>query len=118
MHGSERVACSQTLYFTFKVRRARVIKNKHRGRFTNRQRKGVGVREEEYFSRSTLVLARSLRSPMFSKRRKRKIRQCLCTGQAGERGSILTFTRDLPYIVSILFTCGGTEKLCDSGSPP
>ena len=40
-----------------------------------------------------------------------------------ERGSTFTFTRDLPYIVSISFTrvkftCVRTEKLCDSGNPP
>ena len=39
-----------------------------------------------------------------------------------ERGSTFTYTRDLPYIVSILFSrvkfsCVRTEKLCDSGSP-
>ena len=38
------LACSQTLYFLFKVHRARVIKNKNRGGFTERQRKGLGVR--------------------------------------------------------------------------
>ena len=37
------VACSQNLYFLFKVRRARVIKNRNRGRFIDRQRKWVGV---------------------------------------------------------------------------
>ena len=31
------------LYFLFKVRRARVIKNKNRGGFIDRQRNGVGV---------------------------------------------------------------------------
>ena len=38
-----KIACSQTLYFLFKVHRARVIKNKNRGGFIDRQRKGVGV---------------------------------------------------------------------------
>ena len=56
------LACSQTLYFLLKVRLARVIKNKNRGGFTNRQRKGLGVGKEKilYFSfmRSALVLAR------------------------------------------------------------
>ena len=56
------LSCSQTLYFLFKVRLARVIKNKNRGGFTNRQRKGLGVGKEKilYFSfmRSALVLAR------------------------------------------------------------
>ena len=37
------VACSQALYFLFKVRRARVIKNKTAGEFIE----GVGVGEEE-----------------------------------------------------------------------
>ena len=35
-----------------------------------------------------------------------------------ERGSTFTFTRDLPYIVSILFTRVRTEKSRDSGNPP
>ena len=46
----------------FKVRLARVIKYKPRG-FIDRQRKGV-----------------VWGSPMFLKRTKRKIKQCLCTG--------------------------------------
>ena len=44
-----RTACSQTLYFLFKVRQAQVIKNKNRGGFVDRQRKWVGVGEEEVF---------------------------------------------------------------------
>ena len=39
--------CSQTLYFLFKVRRARVIKNKNRWGFSDRQRKGLGVGKEK-----------------------------------------------------------------------
>ena len=40
-----------------------------------------------------------------------------------ERGSTFTYTRDLSYNVSILFTrerfkCVRTEKLRDSGNPP
>ena len=35
-----------------------------------------------------------------------------------ERGSTFTSTRDLPYIVSILFTRVRTEKSGDSGNPP
>ena len=35
-----------------------------------------------------------------------------------ERGSTFPFTRDLPYIVSILFTRVRTEKSRDSGNPP
>ena len=45
-----RIACSQTLYFLFKVRPARVIKNKNRAGFVDRQREGVGVGEEEVFA--------------------------------------------------------------------
>ena len=42
------LGCSQTLYFLFKVRRARVIKNKNRGAFfIDRQCKGLGIGEEE-----------------------------------------------------------------------
>ena len=56
------LACSQTLYFLFKVRRGRVIKNKNRGGFADRQRKGLGVEKEKIlyfsFSRSALVFAR------------------------------------------------------------
>ena len=65
-------ACSQTLYFLFKVRRARVIKNKKQGRFIDRQRKGVGVGEEENRRSLFFVLARAPCSPMFSKRTKSK----------------------------------------------
>ena len=35
-----------------------------------------------------------------------------------ERGSTFPFTRDLPYIVSILFTRVRTEKSGDRGNPP
>ena len=48
--------------------------------FIDHKRKGVVVGEEENrlsFSRSALVLARSLCSPMFSKR---KVKQRLCAG--------------------------------------
>ena len=66
------LACSQTLYFLFKVRRARVIKNKNRGGFADRQQKGLGVGKEKnlYFSflRSALALARRC----FRKERKEK----------------------------------------------
>ena len=65
-------ACSQTLYFLFKVRRARVIKNKKQGGFIDRQRKGVGVGEEENRRSLFFVLAGPPRSPMFSKRTKSK----------------------------------------------
>ena len=56
------LACSQTLYFPFKVHPARVIKNQNRGGFADRQRKVFGVGKEKIFyisfSRSALVLAR------------------------------------------------------------
>ena len=45
------IACSQTLYSLFKVRRARVIKYKPQG-IIDRQRKGVGVGGEEENRRS------------------------------------------------------------------
>ena len=41
------LACSQTLYFLFKVRRAGVIKDKNRGGFSDRQRKGLGMGKEK-----------------------------------------------------------------------
>ena len=66
------IACSQTLYFLFKVRGAHVIKNKKQGGFIDRQRKGVGVGEEENRRSLFFVLARALLSPMFSKRTKSK----------------------------------------------
>ena len=54
-------ACSQTLYFLFKVHRAHVIKNKNRGGFADRQQKGLRMGKEKIlyisFSRSALVLA-------------------------------------------------------------
>ena len=71
--------CSQTLYFLFKVRRARVIKNKNRWGFSDPQRKGLRVGKEKIILLFLAPRARS-RSPMFSKRTKRKIKQSLCTG--------------------------------------
>ena len=59
--------------FSLKIRRARVIKNKNHGGFIDRQRKGVGMGEEE---NRRFFLSPSL---MFSKRMKRKIER-LCTG--------------------------------------
>ena len=56
----ETLACSQTLYFLFKGCRARMMKYKPHAH-----------------SRTPALLASS---PMFSKRTKRKIKQCLCTG--------------------------------------
>ena len=64
------LACSQSLYL--KVRGAHVIKNKKQGGFIDRQRKGVGVGEVENRRSLFFVLARALRSPMFSKRTKSK----------------------------------------------
>ena len=55
------LACSQTLYFLFKVRRERVIK------FIDRQRKGVVARAR--FARRC-----------FRKKRKEKLKKLLCTG--------------------------------------
>ena len=71
---NSKLACSQSLYFLFKVRQARVIKNKNRGEFFDRQRKGVGAGEEENiyfsFSLSALALARSRARQYFPKERK------------------------------------------------
>ena len=41
------IASSQTVYFLFKVRRARMIKNKNRRGFIDLPRKGITVEEEE-----------------------------------------------------------------------
>ena len=49
-----------------------MIKNKKQGGFIDRQRKGVGVGEEENRRSLFFVLARALLSPMFSKRTKSK----------------------------------------------
>ena len=49
-----------------------MIKNKKQGGFIDRQRKGVGVGEVENRRSLFFVLARALRSPMFSKRTKSK----------------------------------------------
>ena len=45
--GAIIVACLQALYFLFKVRRTRVLKNKTYWGFFDCQRKGAGVGEEE-----------------------------------------------------------------------
>ena len=63
------IAYSQTLYFLFEVRRACGIKNKNRGGFIDRQRKGVGLEEEE-----NIFLSRASRLLMFSKRTERKMK--------------------------------------------
>ena len=59
------VACSQTLYFLFEVRPMLLIKLKNRGGFLDRQRKGIGVEEEE-----THLFSRTRRC--FRKERKEK----------------------------------------------
>ena len=74
-----------TLYFLFKVRWARVIKNEPRGIYW-RLRKKAGVGEEEnicfflaFRARSPSLRPRARRC-LISKRTKRKIKQSLCTG--------------------------------------
>ena len=57
------LACSQILCFLFKVRRARVIKNKNGGGFTDRQRKGLGLERRKFF----IFLFRAPRSFSLSK---------------------------------------------------
>ena len=56
------LACSQTLYFLFKVASSARDKKKNRWGFADRQWKGLGVEKEKIlyfsFSRSALVLAR------------------------------------------------------------
>ena len=64
----EILACSQSLYFHFKVRRARVIKYKPREIYSPPAQRGRGG------GRNSLS-----RTPMFSKKTKRKIKQRLCT---------------------------------------
>ena len=59
------IACSYTVYFLFEVLRARVIKYKPQGIYWPPAQGGG-------FSRSVLALARSLRSPMFSKKNEKK----------------------------------------------
>ena len=77
------LACSQTLYFLFKVRRARVIENKPQGIYWPPAQWGSGGGKEKFFlalrarCRALASLAGSL---MSSKRTKRKIKQRLCTG--------------------------------------
>ena len=84
----ETVACLQTLYFLFKVRRARVIKNKPRGIHwpPGRGGRGEGRRIRKLF----IFLSRAPRKPVFSKRTKRKIKQRLCTGYWERQEKFLT----------------------------
>ena len=72
-HIHKQIACSQTLYFLFKVRRARVIKNNPRvgggGVYWPPAQGGRGGEEENrYFSLSRSSLARRC----FPKERKEK----------------------------------------------
>ena len=89
-HIHKQIACSQTLYFLFKVRRARVIKNNPRvgggggGYWPPAQGGRGGEEENRYFSLSRSSLARS---PMFSERTKRKIKQRLGTGYDQSKGT-------------------------------
>ena len=68
------------IYFLFKVHPARVIKNQNRGGIcwppAERVRGGEGENSLVFF----LALRARSRSPMFSKRTKRKRKQRLCTG--------------------------------------
>ena len=91
----ETVACLQTLYFLFKVRRARVIKNKPRGIHwpPGRGGRGEGRRIRKLF----IFLSRAPRTPVFFKRTKRKIKQRLCTGY-WERQEILWWFHGANYI--------------------
>ena len=75
------LACSQTLYFLFKVRRASVIKNKPRGIYwpPAQRGRGGGRRNFIFLSRaprsfSLACSPRHSRTPMFSKRTKRKMK--------------------------------------------
>ena len=73
--SSSHLTCSQTLYFLFKFRQARVIKYKLQGSYWLPAQGGRGGgRRNVFSSRSMLVLVHLLRSPMFSKRTKRKIK--------------------------------------------
>ena len=60
------LACTQTLYFLFKVRRARVLKYKPQGNLLTASARGSGVS----FSRSALVFALAHRN--FEKNEKKK----------------------------------------------
>ena len=87
-----------------------MIKNKNRGEFIDRQRKGVGAGEEEniYFSFSLA------RSPIFSERTKIKIKR-LCTGyfHTVKRMSAPDEAQKILCIVASLefFSCVSTRRL-------
>ena len=69
------LACSQTLYFVFKVRLARVIKNKPRGIYWTPVQRGMGGGSCRLRTRLALALARVLaslsRTPMLQKNEKK-----------------------------------------------
>ena len=78
----EALACSQALYFLFNVRRAHMIKkNKNPGGFIDRQRKRVVAGEEENRGARPAPCAHACALADVSKRMKRKIKPCLCTGR-------------------------------------
>ena len=90
------VACSQTLYFLFKVHRARVIKYKPQGSYWPPAQGGGGVeRRKCYFS-----FSRARRC--FLKRTKRRIKQRLFTGY-GYRLIVVTSTKNIENIETLYF---------------
>ena len=86
------VACSQTLYFLFNVRRGRVIKFKPEGIYWPPAQGGSGGGG----SRALALLASSL---MFLKRTKRKIKQRLCTGYNPGQKGLGHCSYPLPFLV-------------------
>ena len=86
------LACSQTLYFLFKVRRARVIKFKPEGIYWPPAQGGSG-------GGSSRALALLASSPMFLKRTKTKIKQCLCTGYNPGQKGLGHCSYPLPFLV-------------------
>ena len=77
----EALACPK-VYFLFKVRRARMIKKiKNPGGFIDRQRKRVVSGEEENRGARFSPCAHASAPADVSKRMKRKIKPCLCTGR-------------------------------------
>ena len=86
------LACSQTLYFLFKVRRARVIKFKPEGIYWPPAQGGSG-------GGSSRALALLGSSPMFLKRTKRKMKQLLCTGYNPGQKGLGHCSNPLPFLV-------------------
>ena len=71
----KKLACSQTLYFLFKVRRERVIKNKPRGIYWPTAQGGSGGGRRKFFFlalRARSVRSRALTRRCFRKERKEK----------------------------------------------